>query len=50
MNTWANQIADCIESENKRCYLKTIPLVLLSAAEYELPWWYCIDYQKANRN
>ncbi len=50
MKTWANQIADCIEHDNKRRYLKGIPLVLISAAEYEPPWWYWLDWQKVNAN
>ena len=50
MNKWNDHIVDCIEHENKRHYLKGVPLVLLSATDYNPPWWYWLDYGKVNLN
>lgn len=50
MNTWAEKIAECIENESKRHYLKPIPLALISAIEYLPPWWYWEDFLKCVRN
>jgi len=50
MKTWQQQIEFCIENEGKRHYLKQVPLILISAAVYNPPWWYWLDWRKAVRN
>ncbi len=50
MNDWGSKIAACFEDESKRVYLKGVPLVLVSAALYAPPYWYWLDWERANRN
>lgn len=50
MDTWENTVAACIEDESKRHFLKGLPINLLSAARYEPPYWYWLEWIRANNN
>lgn len=41
---WEQSIANCIEDESKRFYLKNIPLWLIGSAAYEMNWKYQRDF------
>lgn len=47
---WTEQVADCIEDEGKRIYLKDIPIVLLSATEYQPDTIYWLEWMRLNCN
>lgn len=47
---WTTGISNCIEDEGKRSYLKNIPLVLVSAIEYEPDAFDWLDWVKCNSN
>jgi len=47
---WENSIANCVQEEDKRVYLKALPLTLISSAEFIPDTWYWIDWIKSNIN
>ncbi len=47
---WSEQIALCMEEEGLRHYLAGLSIMLLSAVEFELAWFYWIEYGRENRN
>ena len=47
---WEQSIANCIEDESKRFYLKNVPSWLIASVVYEMDWVYQRDLIKYNMN
>jgi hypothetical protein len=43
---FTEQIAACIEHDNKRKYLKGLPLTLIASTEYEPGEFYWLEFNK----